>query len=307
MAKSVAYVPGQASPHKMSRSKIEMFIRCPRCFVLDAKYGIKQPGGIPFTLNVAVDNLMKKEFDIHRANRTVPQILKDNGLDLVPFQHPDLEKWRHNFTGVQHTTSDNHFTIFGAVDDLWVDSNGVIYVVDYKATGRQQAVTELGEGGFYDGYRRQLEIYQWLLRKNGFEVSNMGYWVYVTATQKEESFNNTLHFESNLVSYEGNSGWVENILADIYTNLNEPEVAGPGEDCDVCKFFDRRANLAIDWHELVWKNCDECGSRMLKTIYGMMMGDPPAGHVSMGCIVAENAPEWLCPKCDLQNDDDEEM
>jgi hypothetical protein len=298
MAKSVAYVPGQTSPHKMSRSKIEMFIRCPRCFVLDAKLGIKQPPGIPFTLNVAVDNLMKKEFDSHRAAGTVPEILKQNKTELVPFQHPDLNKWRHNFTGVQHTTSDNHFTIYGAVDDLWVDSNGVIYVVDYKATGRQQAVTELGEGGFYDGYRRQLEIYQWLLRKNGFEVSNTGYWVYVTATQKEDSFNNTLHFESNLVSYEGNSGWIDSKLEEIYLMLNEEVIPGPAEDCDLCKYFDTRAIKTEAEGDLIWPFCVTCNKRMSKTLYGMPSGPPPAGYLTMGCIVGFDDPEWICTHCE---------
>jgi hypothetical protein len=38
----------------------------------------------------------------------------------------------------------------------------------------------------------------------------------------------------------------------------------------------------------------------------MVTGEPAAGHVSMGCIVGEDDPEWICPKCDLEEDDDEE-
>jgi hypothetical protein len=40
---------------------------------------------------------------------------------------------------------------------------------------------------------------------------------------------------------------------------------------------------------------------MLKTIYGMMPGEPPAGHIAMGCVVGMNDPEWICPKCDYQD------
>jgi hypothetical protein len=246
---------------------------------------------------------MKKEFDLYRSKGEPHPLVAAAGLDLVPFSHPDIDLWRNNFKGVSHKTEEGRFEIYGAVDDIWVDSKGVLYVVDYKATGRQQAVTELGTGGFYDGYRRQMEVYQWLLRKNGFEVSNTGYWVYVTATQKQDSFENTLHFESNLVSYEGNTHWIEATLDSIFVNLNEPEVAGPGDDCDVCQFFDQRANLAIDMHELVWKNCEHCGSRMLKTIYGMLPGEPPAGHIAMGCVVGMDDPEWICPKCDYQEEE----
>jgi hypothetical protein len=304
MPKSAVYVPGQEEPYKISRAKIEDFIRCPRCFVLETKHGVKRPKSIPFTLNNAVDSLLKKEFDIYRRRAEVPPIVAAAGLDLVPFSHPELEQWRENFTGIRYETEDGRFLVTGAVDDLWVDSNGVITVVDYKATGRPEAVTSLPEGGFNDSYRRQLEIYQWLLRKNGFEVSDTAYWLYTTATQKQDGFNNALQFESHLVSHQGDTNWIGVTLDSIYRNLNEPEVAGPSDDCDLCRYFDQRANLAIEWHELVWQNCDNCGSRMLKTISGMMSGPPAAGYVSLGCIVSPEDPDWICPKCDLDEDDE---
>ncbi|MCA9330587.1 hypothetical protein KC957_00940, partial [Candidatus Saccharibacteria bacterium] len=42
------YQPGQAEPFKVSRSKIELFMQCPRCFWLDARLKIKRPSGPPF-------------------------------------------------------------------------------------------------------------------------------------------------------------------------------------------------------------------------------------------------------------------
>jgi hypothetical protein len=48
---------------KLSRSKIDLFLECPRCFYLDNKLGLKRPPGYPFALNSAVDLLLKKEFD----------------------------------------------------------------------------------------------------------------------------------------------------------------------------------------------------------------------------------------------------
>jgi ATP-dependent exoDNAse (exonuclease V) beta subunit len=164
MPKSPVYVPGQEEPYKISRAKIEDFIRCPRCFVLDSKHGVKRPRSIPFTLNNAVDSLLKKEFDVYRSKAEVLPIVAAAGLDLVPFTHPALDKWRENFTGIRYETEDGRFLITGEVDDIWVDRNGVLTVVDYKATGRPEAVTHLSEGGFNDSYRRQLEIYQWLTR-----------------------------------------------------------------------------------------------------------------------------------------------
>ena len=50
---------------KLSRSTVEKYLSCPRCCVLDKKYQIKPPS-LPFTLNIAVDNLCKNEFDYYR-------------------------------------------------------------------------------------------------------------------------------------------------------------------------------------------------------------------------------------------------
>lgn len=49
---------------RLSRSKIDLFLECPRCFYLDRKLGVARPPGFPFSLNSAVDKLLKKEFDI---------------------------------------------------------------------------------------------------------------------------------------------------------------------------------------------------------------------------------------------------
>ena len=245
MPRNPTYVPGQQEPFKLSRAKIEEYIRCPKCFVLEVRHGIKKPGGVPFTLNVAVDNQMKKEFDKYRALQQPHPIIEANNLSLVPFQHVDLDVWRNNFKGVSAITEDGAFLITGAVDDVWVDPQGRLTVVDYKATGRQQAVTELGEGGLYDGYRRQMEIYQWLLRKNSFEVSNTGYWVYVTATQKQESFDNLLHFEANLISYQGSDNWVDGKLVEIFSALNTDTSPESSDECEYCKFVGQRTSINI--------------------------------------------------------------
>ena len=55
--------PDKKNNWKLSRSKLDLFLQCPRCFYLDNRLGIKRPPGFPFNLNSAVDHLLKKEFD----------------------------------------------------------------------------------------------------------------------------------------------------------------------------------------------------------------------------------------------------
>ena len=58
------YKPEEERYYKISRSKIESYVSCKRCFYLDRKLKVAQPPGFPFNLNSAVDQLLKNEFDL---------------------------------------------------------------------------------------------------------------------------------------------------------------------------------------------------------------------------------------------------
>ena len=70
------YDPGSNQPFKLSRSKIDLFISCSRCFYIDRRLGVGRPPGFPFNLNTAVDTLLKQEFDVHRAENTGDRVQK---------------------------------------------------------------------------------------------------------------------------------------------------------------------------------------------------------------------------------------
>ena len=70
MAKTKLFDPDIRTPFPLSRSKVELFLECARCFYLDRRLGITRPSGPPYTLNSAVDTLLKKEFDAYRAAGT---------------------------------------------------------------------------------------------------------------------------------------------------------------------------------------------------------------------------------------------
>jgi hypothetical protein len=225
------------SQWKLSRSKIELFKSCPRCFYLDNKLGIKRPPGFPFNLNSAVDALLKKEFDIHRADNKVHPLLKSYGVDLVPFQHEMMDEWRENFKGVRFDHEDTGMTITGAVDDIWTDKDGLLYVVDYKSTSKNDKIEALDQD-WQDGYKRQMEIYQWLLRQNGFKVSNTGYFVYCNGITDKEAFDAKLGFEVTLIDYKGNDDWVAGAIVAAKECLEGLTVPTAGKDCDYCDYIE---------------------------------------------------------------------
>ncbi len=234
------YVPQSSTPFKLSRSKLELFMNCPRCFYMDRRLGVGQPPGFPFNLNSAVDFLLKKEFDVHRAKGTAHPLMANYGLDAVPFQHPNMDVWRENFVGVQYLHSETNFLFFGAVDDIWVNPAGELIVVDYKATSKDSEVNL--DADWQQGYKNQMEIYQFLLRANGFKVSDTGYFVYCNGKRDAKAFDAKLEFDIKVIPYTGSTDWVTTQLAKAKACL-DGELPGYTPSCDYCVYLQEAVKI----------------------------------------------------------------
>ncbi len=237
------------APFRVSRSKIELFKQCPRCFWLETIKGIKRPDSPPFNINKAIDELFKKEFDHYRRENKPHPIMVEYNIEAVPFPHENLDEWRENFVGVQYHYEPANLVVFGAVDDVWTNSDGELIVVDYKATAKTR---EVGiDSAWQIAYKRQMETYQWLLRQNGFTVSNTGYFVYTNGRLDLDAFGDRLEFHTKLIPYTGNDDWLEPTLLEMKQCLDSktmPAVgtAAMGGPCNFCEYAKMRTQLTID-------------------------------------------------------------
>ncbi|OGG68384.1 hypothetical protein A3H77_01375 [Candidatus Kaiserbacteria bacterium RIFCSPLOWO2_02_FULL_56_11] len=226
-------------PFKVSRSKIELFTQCPRCAYLDLKLGVKRPETPTFTLNNAVDALLKREFDTHRANGEAHPLMKTYGIDAIPYTHEKLDEWRENFKGIRYLHETTNLLVTGAIDDVWEDTvTGELFIVDYKATSKNKTITE---DDLYDSYKQQMEIYQWLFRQNGFTVSPVGYFVSVNGKSDAKAFDARLEFDVAVIPYRGSDAWVEPTLFRIKETLESDAIppigrAFRGGPCDYCTY-----------------------------------------------------------------------
>ena len=220
---------------RLSRSRIDQFINCPRCFYLDRKLGVAQPPGYPFSLNSAVDKLLKKEFDIHRANGTQHPLMKAYGIDAVPLAHKKIDEWRDSMrAGITFHVDGSNVVVTGGVDDVWVKPDGEYLIVDYKATSKEAEVTL--DADWQIGYKRQMEIYQWLFRKNGFNVSKTGYFVYCNGNTDKKAFDGKLEFDIKIIPYVGDDSWVEKTIKEAINCLKSDILPESGPECDFCKY-----------------------------------------------------------------------
>jgi len=239
------YNPNSSEPFRLSRSKIDLFLNCPRCFYLDRRLGTDRPPGYPFSLNSAVDKLLKKEFDLHRANATTHPLMKSYGIEAVPFQHEKIEEWRDAFRrGITYYHEPTNFMITGGVDDVWIDQQGELIIVDYKATSKEDEVSLDAE--WQIGYKRQMEIYQWLFRKNEFKVSRTGYFVYCNGDTDKEAFDAKLEFNIKIIPYEGDDSWIEKTLLDTHSCLKSDSLPPASPDCDFCLYRSAINDLGVE-------------------------------------------------------------
>ncbi len=252
------YKPGQKAPFKISRSKIDLFLQCPRCFYMDRRLGVARPPGFPFNLNNAVDKLLKKEFDIHRTAKSQHPLMQEYGIDAVPFEDKRMDEWRDTRRGIQYLHKPTNLLIMGAIDDVWVSPKKELYIVDYKATAKNGEVSL--DAPWQIAYKRQMEVYQWLFRKNGFNVSNTGYFVYCNGRTDKKAFDKKIEFNIKLIPYKGDDSWVEQTILDIAECLNQEDIPEMAKDCDYCRYRKVSAQKAYLWDK---KNRDEAKQKKI--------------------------------------------
>jgi len=227
---------------KLSRSGVELFMNCQKCFYLERKLNVKALSGFPFNLNSAVDELLKNEFDGYREKKQPHPYMSEVNKNLIPFQHEDLDKWRENFTGVQFHHEATDLLLTGAVDDVWFDlDTEELVVVDYKSTSSKEEVNL--DKDWQISYKRQMEFYQWLLRKNNFKVSKDGYFVYCNGIKDKDAFNEVLEFDVKILHYQGDDSWVEPTLNQIKNLIESDKIPKSSDECDTCSYVDTRKEI----------------------------------------------------------------
>jgi len=262
-----AFNPAHPAPWEISRGWIEKAMTCEACFWLKKAANLKEIGIPSFNINTNTDILLKRDHDQYRGKGPSP-IMVSAGLEhLRPFAHPDLELWTDS---KQFGLSPNHFNTIheethilfgGGLDDVFENiETGELHIVDYKSTsqdgGNKTEPAPLDESflmppgdpkkkDYKAGYRRQAEMYQWILRRKGFQVSNTAYFLYVDGISRgldgmltdDDPHTAWMRFEAQIIPYVGDDSWVEAALHKAKELAQLDECPDHAEDCDTGRWF----------------------------------------------------------------------
>ena len=159
----------------------KVFLTVKGVFYLQNRLAIKALKSFPFRLNSATDTLLKKTFDEARKKQVPHRYFKEKEIDLVPFQHEKIDEWRENFQGVKFHYEKANLMVQGAVDEILINlKTKELSPVEFKSTQTKNgdSVKYLGQP-YHKTWKNQLEIYGYLLKKNGFKVSEDSYIVFL--------------------------------------------------------------------------------------------------------------------------------
>jgi CRISPR/Cas system-associated exonuclease Cas4 (RecB family) len=161
--------------------------------------------------------------------------MKKAGIKAIPYDHPQINVWRDSLRGgITYEYPGTDFLITGGVDDVWINEKEELIIVDYKATAKTEEVSI--DADWQIGYKRQMEIYQWLFSKNGFKVAETGYFLYCNGLTDREAFDQRLDFDVTIIPYKGKHAWIDKVIQEIYVILSSNDIPKQGPDCVYCQY-----------------------------------------------------------------------
>ncbi len=241
-----SYKPGQKEDFKLSRGKFSDFLSCPRCFYMDRVLGLAEPGMPGWSLNSATDELLKKEFDECREKQTPHRLFKHYGLDhVVPFKHEEMDAWRDSMRrGLMYRFEDTNIILSGGVDDIWQDMNTKeLIVVDYKSQASSEIVEPKSylSNVYHQGYKTQMDFYNYLLRGMGFKTSETSYFLVVNADKSLNGFNGNMKFSETLIPYKHDISWIPSKIREMINLMNQNNIPSSHESCENCAYSRERS------------------------------------------------------------------
>ena len=224
---------------QLSPNSLNLYYECPFCFWLEKRMGIKRPQPYPYALNSAVDILLKEEFDKYRKKRELHPLLVAYNIPAKLFPNQKLlDEWRNNRKGIRYYDAELDATLFGAVDDVLEFSDGKLAPMDYKSTGSKTA-------NVYDRFQLQMDVYTFLLEKNGYKTIRKGCLAFYVV-DKENGFNDRLPFKKEIITIDTDSSYVQGLFAEAVTFLRNDAPSAHSQDCKYGQWFIQATNFNLN-------------------------------------------------------------
>jgi len=209
--------------HTFSPSSLSLLRDCPRCFWLQFRESVKRPGGIFPSLPSGMDRVLKEHFDSFRDRGEMPpELVSFKGYSL--FADAELlTEWRNNFKGLVWKDKEGN-VLHGAVDNI-LQKGEKLVVLDYKTRGYPLKENTAAH------YQDQMDIYNFLLRKNGYKTEDYAFLLFYHPTRVLKS--GEVVFHTDLVKMSVNVHDAEKLFKEALAVL-EGKKPPASPECGYC-------------------------------------------------------------------------
>ncbi len=217
----------------LSPTSINLLLDCPRCFWLQFKKGIKRPESIFPSLPSGMDKVLKEHFDRFMEKGELPPEIREYGIANGYKLFDDKQKmdiWRNALKGIQYKDKTSGIILRGAIDNLLSNGKKII-VLDYKTRGYPL------KEDTHEHYQAQMDIYNFLLRKNGYETEDYAYLLFYYPREVSET--GEIIFNTKLIKMSTSMNRGEKLFMEAIKILDMDGLPESSEECKFCEYREK--------------------------------------------------------------------
>lgn len=165
---------------RLSKSQLDKFVDCPRCFWLAQRHKLKQPDMISSKVWKGVERVTIQHYDAHRAAKTTPEnLIGQVPLGAVPLQRDAEGMKALRYWGKGLPFKVDNVLVTTALDDMLQFGDGnspaaIRYaVIDYKSKSKltdEESTAEM--------YQNQADVFDLAANVNGLPTDGVVYFDY---------------------------------------------------------------------------------------------------------------------------------
>ena len=210
---------------KLSPSSLGLMNECPRCFWL-AQHKVWSRPSSPFPqLPNGMDRVLKQHFDkFMKKGLLPPELCNHNHCENMKLFDNEklLIEWRNARKGLWFEDKEGN-VLHGGIDNILTKGKKLI-VLDYKTKGSP------AKEDAHKVNQHQLDIYNFLLRKMGYETEDYSFLLFYSPSEVLETGEVVFHTELRKVKTSVKEG--EDLFNNGIKLLNED---CPKKSCDWCE------------------------------------------------------------------------
>lgn len=206
---------------KISPKSLDLYFECPKCFYQLKNENIKRPGQFPYELNLEVDEILKQEFDYYRKEGKKHPLLEANNIPGKLFENQILlNEWRTK--GLSYI--EDKVQLYGLIDDIIDFGEGKLAPFDYKSTGKN--ISKIS-----DRFQLQMDIYTYLLEKNGYSTPRKGIMAFYLI-DKDNEFKDKLPFRKEIKIIDTDPKYITRLFKEVIKFLKKDQPFAHSEECE---------------------------------------------------------------------------